>query len=64
MRRVALVLTVAALMAAMMASAGPAKADVVSGGHSSDFSNQDFVVIYGDHWPGGYWWELQEVAVY
>jgi hypothetical protein len=37
-------------MAAIMASVGPAKADVVSDGNSSDFRYQDFVVVYGDHW--------------
>ena len=35
MRRILLVLTVAALMAAMMVTAGPAKADVSFGGGSS-----------------------------
>ncbi len=42
MRRIFLALTVAALMAAMMVTAGPAKAD--SGGNSSDFNN-DFSVV-------------------
>ncbi len=36
MRRILLVLTVAALMAAMMVTAGPAKADVSVGGSSVD----------------------------
>jgi len=62
MRRIILVLTVAALMAATMASAGPAKAQ--SGGNTDDYSNQDFLVIYGDnwwddgyYWDDGYWWD-------
>ncbi len=39
MKRILLVLTVAALMAARMLSAGPAKADVSGGGNSSNFSS-------------------------
>ena len=55
MRRIALVLTVAMLMAMMMLSAGPAKADVFDS--DNDFGNQQLVVIYGgDHGSGGDWW--------
>ena len=57
MRRIALVLTVAALMAVMMLSAGPAKADVVNTGNTGGFENQQFVVIIGNHGSGGDWWD-------
>ena len=56
MRRITLVLTVAVLMAAMMTSTGPAMAQ--SFDNTADYSNQDFVVIYGDHyWDDGYYWD-------
>ena len=48
MRRITLVLTVAALMAAMVASAGPAKA--VS--NTGDFTNQQGFIAVGNDW----WW--------
>ena len=48
MRRILLVLTVAALMAAMMVTAGPAKADISIGGGSS-FGDSSF----GDSSFGG-----------
>jgi hypothetical protein len=48
MRRIILVLTVAALMALMMASAGPAKAQSNTG----DFTTQQGLVSVGDDW----WW--------
>ena len=63
MRRILLVLTVAALMAAMVVSAGPAKADVsvggssVGGGNTSNISNGvTFISVgssLGDFDPGG-----------
>ena len=48
MRRVTLVLTLAALMAAMVASAGPAKA--VS--NTGDFTTQQGFIFVGNDW----WW--------
>ncbi len=48
MRRIILVLTVAALMALMMASAGPASAQSNTG----DFTTQQGFVSVGDDW----WW--------
>ncbi len=55
MKRITLLFTIAALMAATMASAGPATAQ--SFGKTADHSNQDFLVIYGDDWwDDGYYW--------
>ena len=48
MRRIILVLTVAALMALMMASAGPATAQSNTG----DFTTQQGFISVGDDW----WW--------
>ena len=48
MRRIILVLTVASLMALMMASAGPASAQSNTG----DFTTQQGFVSVGDDW----WW--------
>ena len=42
MRRLLLVLTVAALMAAMVVTAGPAKADISIGGGDSSFGGSSF----------------------
>jgi hypothetical protein len=49
MRRFLLVLTVAALMAAMVVTAGPAKADISIGGGDSSFGGSSF----GDSSFGG-----------
>jgi len=48
MRRIILVLTVAALVALMMASAGPASAQSNTG----EFTNQQGFISVGDNW----WW--------
>jgi hypothetical protein len=46
-------------MALTMASAGPAKAQ--SFGNTADYSNRDFLVIYGDgYWDDGYYWDSYE----
>lgn len=53
MRRVLLILTVAALMAAMMVSAGPAQADVSFGGSDVSFGGGSGISFGGDDDDGG-----------
>ncbi len=57
MRRIALVLTAAVLMAVLiLLSAGPATADVLNSGNTGGWANQQFVVSIGNddyYWHGG-----------
>ena len=62
MRRLLMVLAVAALMAAMMVSSGPAAVAQDSFGNESDFDNSYYVIeyddnfyVYDDAWDDYYW---------